>query len=56
VAGVGYQVKPGHFGDCGWISDRGVLEKDGWIKTSDIFGVYIENDYFRLRILPGWGT
>lgn len=56
VAGVDYHVKPGRFGDCGWISDRGILEKDGWIKTSDIFGVYRENSYFRLRVLPGWGT
>lgn len=27
VAGVGYHVKPGRFGDCGWISDRGQIEK-----------------------------
>lgn len=56
VAGVGYHVKPGQFGDCGWIADRGILEKDSWIKTSDIFGVYRENEYFRLIVLPGWET
>jgi len=56
VAGVGYHVKPGRFNDCGWISDRGQVEENGWIKTSDTFGVYRENGYFRLIVLPGWGT
>lgn len=56
VAGVFYHVKPGRFGDCGWISGRGILEKDGWIGDYDFFGVNRENGYFRLKILPGWGT
>lgn len=56
VARVNYHVKPGKFKECGWISDRGILEQDGWINTSDTFGVYRENGYFRLIVLPGWGT
>jgi hypothetical protein len=56
VASVGYHVKLGRFMDCGWISGRGELEKDSWIKTGDTFGVYRENSNFRLIILPGWGT
>jgi hypothetical protein len=56
VAKVSYHVKPGRFGDCGWITGRGEIEKDGWVNTGDVFGVYRENGYFRLIVLPGWGT
>jgi hypothetical protein len=56
VARVNYHVKPGRFMDCGWISDRGVIEPNGWIGTGDTFGVYRENGYFRLIVLTGWGT
>jgi len=52
MAVVGYHVKPGRFGDCGWISDRGEIEKDGWIKTEDFFGVYREKGYFKLVAIP----
>lgn len=56
VARVGYHVKPGRFMECGWISDRGIIEPNGWINTGDTFGVYRENGYFRLIVLTGWGT
>jgi hypothetical protein len=56
VAGVTYRVRPGRFVECGWISDRGIMEPNGWIKTSDTFGVYRESDSFRLVVLSGWGT
>lgn len=56
VARVDYHVNLGHFMDCGWVSDRGIIESNGWINTSDTFGVYRENGYFRLIVLTGWGT
>jgi hypothetical protein len=56
VAFVDYEVNPGRFGDCGWISDRGILEGNGWIKTHDPFGVYRQDGYYQLVVLPGWGT
>lgn len=56
VARVSYHVNLGRFKDCGWISDRGIIESNGWISTSDTFGVYRENGYFRLIVLTGWGT
>ena len=56
VARVDYHVKPGRFMDCGWVSDRGIIEPNGWIGTGDTFGVYRENGYFRLIVLTGWGT
>ncbi len=52
VAMVTYHVK----GGCGFISGRGILEDNGWVGDTDFFGVYRENGYFRLRILPGWGS
>lgn len=56
VASVHYHIKPGRFAACSGIVGHGVFEKDGWIRTSDVFGVYRENGYFRLIVLPGWGT
>lgn len=56
VASVTYHVRPGRFGDCGWITARGEFEENGWIKTGDTFGVYREDGNFRLIVLPGWGT
>ena len=56
VAGVAYHVKPGRYSDCGWLSVRGQIEANGWIATGDVFGVYRENGFFRLIVLPGWGT
>jgi hypothetical protein len=52
LAQVTYHVK----GGCGWIAGRGILEDNGWVRDADFFGVYRENGYFRLRILPGWGS
>lgn len=56
VVTVTYHVKPGRFGDCGWITDRGQFEEDGWIKTGDTFAIYRENGYFKLIKRAPWGV
>ncbi len=56
VAFVDYEVNIGGFSDCGWIPDRGELEGNGWIKTHDPFGVYRQDGFYQLVVLPGWGS
>lgn len=56
VAIVEYEVNPGRFTDCSWLSDRGFILENGWIKTHDPFGVYRKDGYYQLIVLPGWGS
>lgn len=56
VAYVDYEVNIGSYSDCGWIPDRGMPEGNGWIKTGDVFGIYRQDGYYQLVVLPGWGT
>ncbi len=40
---------------CEWSATRGLPNKDGWLESGDYFGVYREDGYFRLIVLPNWG-
>ena len=55
VAEVVFLVEPVRLPD-GWIGAESIILENGWVQRDLLFGVFRENENFRLIMLIGWGT
>lgn len=53
-AEVQYFIKPSQFPN-GWMAGS-VSYNRNWQGVNKVFGIFKDGDYFRLRMLAGWGT
>lgn len=54
-AKVQYFIKPSQFPN-GWMAGGVIIYDRNWQGENKVFGIFRDGDYFRLRMLVGWGT